>query len=208
MLAVYNTNKGKDWFEGIYAEKIQEIIYPQNDNYLEIIRDIMLNYIKNGNFDVEYVIDDIRCINSAITEFLAGEAIDSGVVIGNWNTDDDYFEFLIETSDDMLDTLFLGQDIMISIQEMIYEAAKKYNIPLLMKKGMFFEYPEILEMYCPKAQVINLLPDTQESRIHSNHAQLVMFDELLDNEPSFYGRNNILIYDEKGTKADVNLLEG
>ena len=208
MLAVYNTNKGKDWFEGIYAEKIQEIIYPQNDNYLEIIRDIMLNYIKNGNFDVEYVIDDIRCINSAITEFLAGEAIDSGVVIGNWNTNDDYFEFLIETSDDMLDTLFLGQDIMISIQEMIYEAAKKYNIPLLMKKGMFFEYPEILEMYCPKAQVINSLPDTQESRIHSNHAQLVMFDELLDDEPSFYGRNNILIYEEKGTKADVNLLEG
>lgn len=208
MLVRYDIGQGSSKYERFYKEKTQEMICPTNNNYTEVIRDMMINYMKNGYFDCEAVMDDIRTINCTISEDIAQMAIDEGVAIGCWNTDDDFFEFLVQTADDIIDTVFFSQDIMIGIQEMVYDTAKKYGLPLMMRKGMFFEFPEILEMYCKKGDVINALPDSEEVFVHSGHAQMVMFDELLDNEPSFYGRNNILIYDEKDIEVRANLLEG
>ena len=208
MLAIYDNKAGNTKYERFCEEKIKEMICPLNNNHMEIIRDIIMDYMKTGNFDVELVIDDIRVINNKISEEIAQMAIDEGVATGYWNDDDDFFQFLVETADDIIDSIFLSEDLMIAIQEMVYETAKKYNLPLMMKKGMFFAYPEILQMYCKKGESINALPDDVEVYVHSNHAQGVMFDELLDNEPTFYGRDNILIYDEKEIEKSANLLEG
>lgn len=208
MLAIYDNKTRNARYEKFCEEKIKEMICPLNNNHMEIIRDIMMDYMKTGNFDVELVIDDIRVINNKISEEIAQVAIEEGVAIGYWNDDDDFFQFLVETADDIIDSIFLSQDLMIAIQEMVYETARKYNLPLMMKKGLFFEYPEILQMYCKKGESINALPDDIEVYVHSNHAQGVMFDELLDNEPTFYGRDNILIYDEKEIEKSANLLEG
>lgn len=207
MLQVYKS-EDKSWYDDFFKEKMRDIICFSNDDYTEVIRDMIINYQKNGYFDIEPIIDDIRVVNCSIAEQIAQTAIDNGITIGHWNDDDDYFQFVVDTADDILDSIFLGQDILICIQEMIYDTAKKYDLAVMMKKGMFFEYPEILQMYCKKGEVINNLPDDNETVIHANHAQLVMFDELLDNEPSFYGRNNILLYEDKEQKEKTNLLEG
>ena len=208
MLAIYDNKTRNARYEKFCEEKIKEMICLLNNNHMKIIRDIMMDYMKTGNFDVELVIDDIRVINNKISEEIAQVAIEEGVAIGYWNDDDDFFQFLVETADDIIDSIFLSQDLMIAIQEMVYETARKYNLPLMMKKGLFFEYPEILQMYCKNGESINALPDDTEVYVHSNHAQGVMFDELLDNEPTFYGRDNVLIYDEKEIEKSANLLEG
>lgn len=208
MLDIYNPEKSNREFDKFFDDKTSQMIAFCNDGYKEIIRDMIINYQLAGSFDIELIIDDIRTINCALSEQIAERSIDEGVTIGHWNSDDDYFQFVVQTADDIIDSVFLGQDIMICIQEMIYETAKEYDLPLLMKRGIFFEYPEILEMFSAKAEVIASLPDTEEVVIHSGHAQGIMFEELMNNEPCFYGRNNILIFDEKEKEKDYKLLEG
>lgn len=208
MLDIYNPEKSNREFDKFFDDKTSQMIAFCNDGYKEIIRDMIINYQLAGSFDIELIIDDIRTINCALSEQIAERSIDEGVTIGHWNSDDDYFQFVVQTADDIIDSVFLGQDIMICIQEMIYETAKEYDLPLLMKRGIFFEYPEILEMFSTKAEVIASLPDTEEVVIHSGHAQGIMFEELMDNEPCFYGRNNILIYEERERNKESKLLEG
>ena len=199
----------KSDFDRFYEIKLGEIISPFNENYKEIIRDMLIDYIKMGHFNVQAVIDEIRVINFQISEQIAQASIDAGIVTTYWDDDDDYTQMITDTSDDILDDIFFQKDILTEIQQMIYDTAQEYNIPLLMRKDMFFEFPEILSMYSNKANVINMLPDNVEASVHSNHAQLVMFDELLDCEPVLYGRNNVLIFDEtEENKSKVNLLEG
>ena len=120
MLAIYDNKTGNARYERFCEEKIKEMICPLNNNHMEIIRDIMMDYMKTGNFDVELVIDDIRVINNKISEEIAQVAIDEGVAIGYWNDDDDFFQFLVETADDIIDSIFLSQDLMIAIQAVSY----------------------------------------------------------------------------------------
>lgn len=207
MLQIYEQHNQNDAFNKFFEDKMDEMISFNNPRYKEIIRDMIIDYQKKGCFDVESVIDDIRTINCTIAEQVAAEAIHEGIAIGHWDTDNDYVDFLVETADDIIDSVFLGQDLMISLQEMIYDTIIAYDIPILMKRGMFFEYPEILGMFSFKGDAINALPETDEVTIHSGHAQKLMFDGLLDGEPAFYGRNNILIFDVKETE-ESRLLEG
>lgn len=208
MLVKYDSNKEHYNYEEFYNAKVKEMICPDNDNYPEMIKDMIIDYMKAGTFDSAIVMDDIRSINCSISEQIAQVAIDEGVVVGKWCDDEDFYTFLLEVADEIIDTLFFSQDIMIGIQEMVYKTSKKYNLPVTMDRGIFFDYPEILEMYSEKGDLINSLPDDEDIHINANHAQIIMFDEFMDNEPSFYGRNNVLLYEEKEVNTNANLLEG
>ena len=115
MLAIYDNKTRNARYEKFCEEKIKEMICPLNNNHMEIIRDMIMDYMKTGNFDVELVIDDIRVINNKISEEIAQMAIDEGVATGYWNDDDDFFQFLVETADDIIDSIFLSEDLMIVI---------------------------------------------------------------------------------------------
>lgn len=208
MLIRYDSRQGNCNYEEFYNNKVNEMICPNNDNYTEKIKEIMINYMKVGNFDTEFVIEDIKTINDVISMDIARRiAFDEGVIVELWD-DDDFEDYLVEASNDIIDTLFFSNDIIAGIQEMIYETCTKYNLPMMMRKDMFFNYPEILDMYSSKGDIINSIPGDNGLLINANHAQIVMFDEFADNEPSNYGYNNILLCQDSKIDSRGNLLRG
>lgn len=212
MLTKYEDNPRHDKYYEFYNEKIKEIISPSNEYFTEIIRDMALDYMRGGTFDSAILIDDIRSINCCISETIAQYAIDEGVVAHNCCNDDDFDQFIVEVADEIIDVLFFGEDLITAMQEMIFITSKKYNLPITIRRDMFFDYPEILSMCSEKGHLIELLPDEDCDiiDININHAQLTMFDDLFDNEPCYYGNKNILLYidDGKGKDNTTNLLEG
>lgn len=192
-----------------YKKLANDVICPYNDDYLETVRDMIIYYQEKGIFDFDVYMEEIRVINYSIFERIAEMGIERGESYHYWHDDNDYLDYMVLKTDDIADDFFLGQDMIIGTQQMIFESSQKYNLTVRMSTSDMFEHPEFVLMYSDKNSEIEKLYVEDDIHMHSNHSQLGMFDDFIEDGCVFYGKDNILLIDENNcSKSTVKSLEG
>jgi len=197
----------EDIFSEYIDEKNPEIIYTANPNSLLMIKDIILEQLNNrGEASLEWIISDIHFGNARVFENIAAKGFDTGKFdIGNF---DNYGDGITEMADDIEQWYFV-EDELTELENLIYESAKQFDLPVYMTAEQVDEYPTFIRRFSEENSYLDCIAKEKEIKVNAFHAQIPMFDDLFDNCGScFYGRENVLLIDEYNKNRNYGLMEG
>lgn len=186
------------------------IIYVSNPNHDIMIRDMIIKGIEDNHYDVANIVADIDSCNRQIFRIIADRAFETGCVNFIYEDFDESYETIDDVEDSIYEWYFPNGEYdggISAIENMVYETIRKYDLPVLLSKDQADEYPVFTRRFSnANGMIIDSLPSERDIKIHANHAQLLMFAELLDEGCASYGRQNVLMYPENEVKEQILLL--
>ena len=201
-------SRGNNEFEKYMESRNDEVICMNNINANNMIKKIILENIESSHeASLDHVMSDIHFYNMRIFEDLAQK----GFEFGEFDLDEyeNMTDGIIDMSEDINQWYFV-EDELTELENLIYDTAKEFDLPIFMTADQVFEYPTFVRRFSMANSYLDYLSKEKKIKINAFHAQTVMFDDLFEDYGScFYGRENILLINEDHEKAkDYRLMEG
>lgn len=184
------------------------IVYQNNPYYEEIIRDIITDNISDNRYSLPEAILDIENYNRQFFRQIAQIAMETGCLDAIYE-EFDYIQSLDDAEDCVYEWYFPDNgygDTLNIVENMVYNAVVKYELPVTLTRDAADEFPVFIRRFSnANGYYIDSLPYEKEINLYANHAQQLMFEELLEDGCASYGRNNVLLFDENKKEQKLYL---
>lgn len=165
----------------------QDVIYPGNPKSKELIYAIIMENSEKGNFDLDNIIYEIDSSNQRVLELITSSTLSKIDYAGDVDV---IFDFI---SDSFFSD---SSDMLLILEGLVFDTVKEFNLPVELSKDQIFDFPFFMKK-CQSEQINEFTPYDvfNQSRIHVNFAQQVMFaDFLIDGDSHNFGKDNILLF--------------
>lgn len=186
----------------------KDIIYQNNPHHKEIIRDLIKDNIGRNCYSVAEIILDIESYNRQIFRQIGQVAMETGCLDAIYE-EFDYIQSLDDAEDCVYEWYFPINEYdngLTIIENMVYDTVNKYDLPVTLTRDSADEFPVFIRRFSnANGYYIDSLPYEKEIDLYANHAQQLMFDELLEDGCASYGRDNVLLFNENKKEQELCL---